>query len=120
VIVARMDEVARAAAPHAVAVQERQLGDRDAVQSARGALDGFMGDVLVLYGDCPLIRAETLNAMRAQAPGEAVTVLGIRVPGPSPYGRLVLAGDGTLDGSSRRSTRPRRSGGSISATAASC
>jgi len=92
-----MDEVARAAAPHAVAVQERQLGTGDAVQSARGALDGFMGDVLVLYGDCPLIRAETLNAMRAQRRGEAVTVLGIRVPGPSPYGRLVLAGDGTLD-----------------------
>jgi bifunctional UDP-N-acetylglucosamine pyrophosphorylase/glucosamine-1-phosphate N-acetyltransferase len=97
VVAPGMDEVARAVAPHPVAVQERQRGTGDAVKAARGALAGFEGDVLILYGDCPLIRAETLDAMRRQRRDEAVTVLGIRVPGPSPYGRLVIGEDGTLE-----------------------
>jgi bifunctional UDP-N-acetylglucosamine pyrophosphorylase/glucosamine-1-phosphate N-acetyltransferase len=97
VVAPGMDQVAKAAAPHAVAVQEQQLGTADAVKSARGALSGFSGDVLILYGDCPLIQAETLQTMRTTRRDEAVTVLGIRVPSPSPYGRLIEAPDGTLD-----------------------
>ncbi len=97
VVAPGMDDVARAVAPHQVAIQERQLGTGDAVKAARAALGGFTGDVLVLYGDCPLIQAETLAAMRRQRGDEAVTVLGIRVPGNSAYGRLALAADGTLD-----------------------
>jgi bifunctional UDP-N-acetylglucosamine pyrophosphorylase/glucosamine-1-phosphate N-acetyltransferase len=92
-----MDGVIAAVAPHHVATQTEQRGTADAVMAARDALTGFAGDVLILYGDCPLIRPETLTAMRAARRDEAVTVLGIRVPAPSPYGRLVLAEDGTLD-----------------------
>ena len=97
VIAPGMDDVAAAARPHAVAIQHQQHGTADAVKAARDALVGFAGDVLILYGDCPLIQAETLARMRAERRDEAVTVLGIRVRGVSPYGRLVLAADGTLD-----------------------
>jgi bifunctional UDP-N-acetylglucosamine pyrophosphorylase/glucosamine-1-phosphate N-acetyltransferase len=97
VVAPGMDEVARAAAPHRIAVQERQLGTGDAVKAACTALSGFIGDVLILYGDSPLIRAETLALMRAARRDEAVTVLGIRVAAPSPYGRLVLSTDGKLE-----------------------
>jgi bifunctional UDP-N-acetylglucosamine pyrophosphorylase/glucosamine-1-phosphate N-acetyltransferase len=91
-----MDDVAKAVAPHAVAVQQTQKGTADAVKAAGAALDGFGGDVLILYGDCPLIQADTLARMRLERQGEAVTVLGMHVPAPSPYGRLVLDADGTL------------------------
>jgi bifunctional UDP-N-acetylglucosamine pyrophosphorylase/glucosamine-1-phosphate N-acetyltransferase len=67
------------------------------VKAARGALAGFSGDVLILYGDCPLIRADTLARMRSERRDEVVTVLGMRVAPPTPYGRLVLGADGTLE-----------------------
>jgi bifunctional UDP-N-acetylglucosamine pyrophosphorylase/glucosamine-1-phosphate N-acetyltransferase len=92
-----MDRVEKAVAPHKVAIQVAQLGTGDAVKSARDALAGFAGDVLILYGDCPLLRNETLAAMRHHRRDEAVTVLGIRVPGDSPYGRLVVGADGALE-----------------------
>ncbi len=91
------DEVAKAVVPHSVVIQQEQLGTGDAVKAARAHLAGFGGDVLVLYGDSPLVRAETLSRMRAERQDEAVTVLGIRVTPPSPYGRLVLGADGTVD-----------------------
>src|SRR6185437_464712 len=58
-----MDEVAKAAAPAKVAVQQDQRGTGDAVNAARGALNGFAGTVLVLYGDTPLIEAATLQRL---------------------------------------------------------
>lgn len=97
VVAPGMDDVAAAVKPHAVAIQHTQNGTADAVKAAREALAGFVGDVLILYGDCPLIQPETLARMRQERRDEAVTVLGIRVRGVSPYGRLVLAEDGTLD-----------------------
>lgn len=48
------------------AVQEPQRGTGHAVLVAREALDGFHGDVLILYGDTPLLRTETLLAMAAR------------------------------------------------------
>src|ERR1700679_3845778 len=92
-----MDAAAAAVRPHSVAIQHEQNGTADAVKAARGVLESFAGDVLVLYGDVPLIQAETLARMRAERRDEAVTVLGIRVPAPSAYGRLVTAKDGTLE-----------------------
>jgi bifunctional UDP-N-acetylglucosamine pyrophosphorylase/glucosamine-1-phosphate N-acetyltransferase len=92
-----MDSVAEAVKPHKIAIQFDQNGTADAVKAARGALAGFDGDVLILYGDCPLIQSETLARMRTERRDETVTVLGIRVPAPSAYGRLVTAKDGTLE-----------------------
>ena len=75
-------------------------GTGHAVAAARPALDGFAGDVLVLYGDAPLLTAETLRAVlaeRRRAPAAAAVVSACGRPIPAPYGRLVLAGDGTLE-----------------------
>ena len=100
VVGAEMEAVARAVAPWPTVVQERRLGTGDAVMAARDALDGFDGDVLVVYGDTPLISAETLERLRAarRAPARpAVVVLGFRPGDPGAYGRLIVGPAGTLD-----------------------
>ncbi|MCI4665865.1 MAG: bifunctional UDP-N-acetylglucosamine diphosphorylase/glucosamine-1-phosphate N-acetyltransferase GlmU [Neomegalonema sp.] len=82
----------------ATPLQEPQLGTAHAVQQAREALDGFHGDVFILYGDTPLIRAETLEAMAAaRAEGAAVVVLGFEAADPTGYGRLITGIDGSLE-----------------------
>ncbi|SFJ29742.1 bifunctional UDP-N-acetylglucosamine diphosphorylase/glucosamine-1-phosphate N-acetyltransferase GlmU [Jannaschia pohangensis] len=74
--------------------QDAQLGTGHAVAQARGALEGFEGDVIVLYGDTPFIRPETLEAMLAARGGGAdVVVLGFEAADPGRYGRLVTDGD---------------------------
>jgi bifunctional UDP-N-acetylglucosamine pyrophosphorylase/glucosamine-1-phosphate N-acetyltransferase len=77
-------------------VQEPQLGTGHAVQQAEAALEGFEGDVLVLYGDVPLVRPETMKSLvaRLNAPDrpEAV-VLGFEPDDPLQYGRVIASGD---------------------------
>jgi bifunctional UDP-N-acetylglucosamine pyrophosphorylase/glucosamine-1-phosphate N-acetyltransferase len=74
--------------------QDRQLGTAHAVLQARDALAGAEGDVLVLYGDTPFVRPETLKRMRdARAAGHDVVILGFEAADPGRYGRLVLVGD---------------------------
>jgi len=91
-----MEEVEAAVAPHVTAVQYQRLGTGDAVKAGMGALDGFKGDILVLYGDSPLISEITLNSMlEARTPPEgqiapAVVVLGFLPDDPGAYGRLVV------------------------------
>ncbi len=99
VVAPGMTDVAEVVAPHQTAIQTRQRGTADAVGAAHAALSGFTGDVLVLYGDTPLITSETLTALVAArtGPGQpAVAVLGMRPADPGAYGRLVLADDGSL------------------------
>lgn len=80
-----------------IAVQEEQLGTGHAVAQARTALDGFDGDAIVLYGDTPFIRPETLEAMATErAAGADVVVLGFEAADPGRYGRLIVK-DGALD-----------------------
>jgi len=88
-----MDELARAVAPNPVAVQDPPLGTGHAVMAARKALAGFKGDVLVLYGDTPLLTRDTIERMIAARNGKgnpAVVVLGFRPDDPGDYGRLVV------------------------------
>jgi bifunctional UDP-N-acetylglucosamine pyrophosphorylase/glucosamine-1-phosphate N-acetyltransferase len=81
-----------------VAIQAEQRGTADAVRAAAAALADFAGDVLVLYGDTPFVRPETLAAMLdARAAGAAVVALGFEAAEPGGYGRLVLGPDGGLD-----------------------
>ena len=79
--------------------QAEQLGTAHAVLAARPVLEqAGAGDILVLYGDTPLIRAQTLRRLvtaRRDA-GAAVAVLGFRPADPGAYGRLKLDGDGQL------------------------
>ncbi|MEH3104338.1 MAG: bifunctional UDP-N-acetylglucosamine diphosphorylase/glucosamine-1-phosphate N-acetyltransferase GlmU [Sphingomonas phyllosphaerae] len=80
-----------------IAVQAEQLGTGHAVMQARAALAGFAGDVLILYGDVPLVRAETMRAMIARldaADAPAVVVLGFRPADAGAYGRLIVAEGG--------------------------
>lgn len=79
----------------AVAIrQEAQLGTAHAVLQAREALADFQGDVIVLYGDTPFIRPETLAAIsQARSDGADVVVLGFDAADPGRYGRLVAQGD---------------------------
>ena len=71
-----------------VVLQAEQLGTGHAVLQALPALDGFEGRVVVLYGDTPFIRPETLENMIA-SPAD-VTVLGFEAADPGRYGRLVV------------------------------
>jgi bifunctional UDP-N-acetylglucosamine pyrophosphorylase/glucosamine-1-phosphate N-acetyltransferase len=56
-------------------------------------LQGFAGDALILYGDTPFIRAETLEKMAAARANFEVVILGFNAANPGRYGRLVMAGD---------------------------
>ncbi|WP_299791939.1 bifunctional UDP-N-acetylglucosamine diphosphorylase/glucosamine-1-phosphate N-acetyltransferase GlmU [uncultured Marivita sp.] len=73
--------------------QKDQLGTAHAVAQARGALDGFEGDVIVLYGDTPFITTETLEAMIAARVTHDVVVLGFEATDPRRYGRLIVNGN---------------------------
>ncbi len=73
-------------------LQEPQLGTGHAVQQAEDALAGFDGDVLVLYGDVPFVKASTMRAMidRLRADdAPAAVVLGFEPDDPLRYGRVV-------------------------------
>lgn len=91
------DAVEAAAAlhcPEAVCVRQgEQLGTGHAVLQAATALEGFSGDVIVLYGDTPFIRPETLQAMRAARAGHDIVMLGFEAADPGRYGRLIMEGD---------------------------
>ena len=76
-----------------VVEQTEQLGTAHAVAQALPALEGAGGDALVLYGDTPLIRPETLEAMIAARARHAVVVLGFEAADPGRYGRLVADGE---------------------------
>jgi bifunctional UDP-N-acetylglucosamine pyrophosphorylase/glucosamine-1-phosphate N-acetyltransferase len=76
-----------------VAVQTEQLGTAHAVAQAAPALDGFSGNVVVLYGDTPFITPETLDAMIAARADHAIVVLGFDAADPGRYGRLITSGD---------------------------
>lgn len=77
----------------AIAVrQDEQLGTAHAVAQAKTALDGFEGDVIVLYGDTPFITTETLEQMIAARTSSDVVVLGFEAADPGRYGRLIMDG----------------------------
>ena len=91
------ESVAKAVAPHSVAVQHEQLGTGDAVKAALPEFENVSGDVLVLYGDTPLIGKETLEKMlEARRNGADVVVLGFTPDDPKRYGRLILDDKGEL------------------------
>jgi bifunctional UDP-N-acetylglucosamine pyrophosphorylase / glucosamine-1-phosphate N-acetyltransferase len=82
-----------------VAVQESPLGTGHAALAAKPALAGHDGDVLVLAGDAPLLRGETLRGLLAAHgdSGAAATVLTSRRKDPGDYGRIVRAADGSVE-----------------------
>ena len=81
-----------------VAVQQEARGTGHAAASARAALEGFGGDVLVLTGDSPLVTPDVVQGLLEAHRREeaAVTVLSFESETPLAYGRLVRGEDGML------------------------
>ncbi len=71
------------------AVQEERLGTGHAVLMAKPALAGFTGTILILYGDVPLITAESLAQLARLVDRSGIAVLGFEAQDPHGYGRLL-------------------------------
>ncbi|HZP69233.1 MAG TPA: bifunctional UDP-N-acetylglucosamine diphosphorylase/glucosamine-1-phosphate N-acetyltransferase GlmU [Pseudolabrys sp.] len=88
------DEVRKVAPKAQIFEQRERRGTAHAVLSARKLIRRSTGDILVLFGDTPLVRPATLTMLRAAlADGAAVAVLGFRPADPGGYGRLIMQGD---------------------------
>ena len=79
--------------------QDRQLGTGHAVMCARDALRGHAGSLVVLSGDTPLLRSETIAALigAREESGAALVLLTARLDDPTGYGRIVRSVDGTVE-----------------------
>lgn len=90
-------QVEKAALAHdpdvSVVVQDEQHGTAHAVAQAKAALADFDGDALVLYGDTPFIRPDTLAAMIEARQTHDIVVLGFEAEDPGRYGRLIVQND---------------------------
>jgi len=91
-------QAARALVPDvAICTQDKQLGTGHAVTVAAPALEGFAGDLYVLYGDTPFLTPETLARMAESRTGADLVALGFDAAEPGGYGRMVAGADGTLE-----------------------
>jgi bifunctional UDP-N-acetylglucosamine pyrophosphorylase/glucosamine-1-phosphate N-acetyltransferase len=88
------DEVRRLRPDAPTFIQRERLGTAHAVLAARAAIAHGADDLLVVFGDTPLISAETFERLRAALKsGAALAVLGFRAADPAGYGRLLIEGD---------------------------
>jgi len=78
--------------------QREQLGTGHAVMQARGPLEDFSGDILILCGDVPLLSTETVSHLLESHAREqsVVTVLTAMLDDPSGYGRIVKTPGGDV------------------------
>jgi bifunctional UDP-N-acetylglucosamine pyrophosphorylase/glucosamine-1-phosphate N-acetyltransferase len=78
--------------------QKERLGTGHAVRVVRDAIGAFQGPTVVLYGDTPLVRAETIRALvdHSKAGHYACTVLTMCPPDPTGYGRIRRDGNGAV------------------------
>ncbi|MGV8986272.1 MAG: bifunctional UDP-N-acetylglucosamine diphosphorylase/glucosamine-1-phosphate N-acetyltransferase GlmU [Cypionkella sp.] len=77
-------------------VQDPQAGTAHAVAQAAPLLADAEGEAIVLYGDTPLVRPETLQTMLDARATHAVVILGFEAKDPGRYGRLIVDGDQLL------------------------
>lgn len=90
-------EIAREAPGAQVFPQAERLGTAHAVLAARAVLEAPDDDVVIAFGDTPLISAETFLRLRAPlAEGAAVAVLAFESPSPTGYGRVLTEGSRVL------------------------
>jgi bifunctional UDP-N-acetylglucosamine pyrophosphorylase/glucosamine-1-phosphate N-acetyltransferase len=89
-----IDEINRVRPEAKTYVQRERLGTAHAVLAAREAIAAGADDILVAFGDTPLIDGATFARLRtALKDGAALAVLGFRAADPTGYGRLLLDGD---------------------------
>ena len=81
-------------------LQQPQNGTGHAVQQLMPALEGFSGELLVLNGDVPLLRAETIDELVSthRSSGADVTLLTARLADPTGYGRVFADASGQVSG----------------------
>ena len=83
----------------ATCLQEPQLGTAHAVQKAQQELAGFDGDILIMYGDVPFVRAETMQSMLDRLhmdDAPAAVVLGFEPEDALQYGRVIADDAGRI------------------------
>ena len=92
------DALRRAVAPAVCFVQEERLGTAHAVLAAAPALEATPGEAMILYGDVPFVRPETMRALAAcrREAGAALALLAFRARDPAQYGRVVLDDAGSV------------------------
>ena len=92
-----MDEVTNILTPYHVCIQPDRLGTGDAVKATYELLKDFIGPVLILFGDTPMVKSETMFAsVKACSKGADVVVVGFQSDNPKDYGRLVTDNKGNL------------------------
>ena len=79
-------------------LQQPQNGTGHAVQQLMRPLEGFSGELLVLNGDVPLLKAETIDQLVSthRSSGADVTLLTARLDDPTGYGRVFVDGEGCV------------------------
>jgi bifunctional UDP-N-acetylglucosamine pyrophosphorylase/glucosamine-1-phosphate N-acetyltransferase len=92
-----MPELEKTVAPHATVVQTERLGTGHAARMAAPLLEGFTGDLAVLYGDNPLITTATLERLVAAREEAELALLAMRPADPAKYGRVVLDASGQVE-----------------------
>jgi len=95
---ANKDQIEKAIAPITCAIQQEPLGTGDAVKAARSELKNFNGDVIVLFGDGPLVTPDSLRTLqqKRQETKAAIVVAGFLPDDTAALGRLVLDDKGAL------------------------
>ncbi len=96
----QMKEVTEFVAPVDTVIQDNPLGTGHAVLATRELLEGRSEDVLILFGDTPLLTQDTMRMMIEVRRGKndpAVVVLGFIPDDPGEYGRLVVGKNGELE-----------------------
>jgi bifunctional UDP-N-acetylglucosamine pyrophosphorylase / glucosamine-1-phosphate N-acetyltransferase len=84
------DELKKVLGGSKVAVQKKLLGSGDAVLTAKARLDGYSGDLLIICGDTPLVRSDTIKALidKHKNSKASLTVLTAEMRNPTGYGRI--------------------------------
>ena len=89
---------ARRFMPDCIVVEQRERkGTAHAVSMAAEAFKGFSGVIVILYGDCPLVRSVSLDALVEQVKaGADAVVLAFRAAKPKGYGRIIQTPQGDV------------------------
>jgi len=81
-----------------IIVQKRFLGSGDAVLACKSGVGKYSGDVLIICGDTPLIRADTIKSLmeKHRSSKASLTILTAELKDPTGYGRIVRRPDGKI------------------------
>ncbi|MGH6828679.1 MAG: bifunctional UDP-N-acetylglucosamine diphosphorylase/glucosamine-1-phosphate N-acetyltransferase GlmU [Rhizomicrobium sp.] len=79
------------------AIQDKQQGTGHAAAAAAPLLRKFEGDLVIAYGDMPLLTSKTFEAAFAGRPTDGLVIVAFRATDPGDYGRVLLAKKDLLD-----------------------